>query len=557
MEMSPWARVARLTTLALVIAAIGVGFPSLGASPGAAATAADPATGSSVQLPADAVVLHVDQAKAQRVWPHTEVWPDGSTDLPFPNIAWGVAQAQSLRKQGLAVHLLVAPGVYRETISVGSAGTAPKPLVIEAASPGSVIVSGAEVEARWTRVIGTPQYSAPWLNNWGLSPLPSGTTSSSVPYLVRRREALLVDGTPLAQVANRNDLTPGTFVVDESANQIFLVPPSGITDLAGHLVEVAVRERTLDVKAYARSVAVKGFVFEAGAAPFTRYMAYVSDNADILIEENTFRYSSWGGLGLCCTQGVTARDNVAVDNGGNGLDTYKAHNALIEGNYIARNNVRGFRSGYVGWSTAGSKNFRMHGAVFRGNTYDGNFARGLWFDTDVKGILIDGDRSCGNLRDGVFIEATQGPLTIQDTTFCNNGGAGIAVSTSGNVRVERSTLSNNAYGQLVFTGVPSRTWTDHVTGASITMGFFKSWTLASNTLSSTGSAPLIYSPVIPIADWKALLKAGNIVASQNVWSRPSMDGAIKIQATNYTMTEWQAATGDSEPVVRKLLRGLS
>ncbi|MGH9274720.1 MAG: right-handed parallel beta-helix repeat-containing protein [Acidimicrobiales bacterium] len=553
MQTAPHFRAARLGALLLTITTVCLALPSLGTPAGA--EVGDPATGSSVELPDDAVVRYVDTGAAERVWPHTDVWPDGSRDFPYPSITWGVGEAQKLRSSGSAVHLLVAPGVYRETVSVSSAGDAPKPLVIEAEVPGSVIVSGADVEQRWTPIAGTAQLWSPWVQNWGLSPIPSGQTSSSTPYLIRRRETMLVDGKPLAQVANRSALTPGTFVVDESANQIIAVPPTGMTDFAGHLVEVAQRERALEIKVAARAVAVKGFVFEAAAPGLAKFMVYVSDSANILIEGNTFRYSSWGGLGFCCTDAVTVRGNLAIDNGGNGIDTYKVLNAVIEDNYIARNNVRGFQSGYVGWSTAGSKHFRLQDAVLRGNTYEGNLARGLWFDTSVKNILIDGDRSCGSVGDGVFLEASQGPFTIQDASFCDNGGAGIAVSTTGNVRVERSTLSNNVYGQLVFTGVRSRTWTDHITNKSITMGFFDNWTLMDNTLSSPGSASLIYSPVIPIADWKKMLGAHEIVAARNVWSRPSMVYAIKIQATDYTMAEWQAATGDSEPVAATKLLG--
>lgn len=211
-----------------------------------------------------------------------------------------------------------------------------------------------------------------------------------------------------------------------------------------------------------------------------------------------------GGRPCSSTARPWCRDNHAADNGGNGIDSYKTRDLVVEGNTITGSNVRGARHGYVGWSVAGSKNLLLHEAVFRNNTYEATFARGPWFDTDVKHVLVDGDRSCENLRDGVFVEAVQGPLTIRDTTYCRNGGAGVLLATSGNVVLERSPLTDNRYGQLVFTGDPVRTWSDHRTGETITMGDFENVTLTANVFLSTGPARLIYSPVIPIEDWRAL-----------------------------------------------------
>ena len=528
----------------LTVAAVGPVVPQLTSPAGAAI--GDPATGSSLQLPADAVVLHVDAGAAGTF---ALVSPDGSPARPYATISAAVVRAQSLRKQGAAVHVLVEPGTYRETISVGWAGDAARPLVIEAAQPGSVVVSGADVEQRWSPVLGTTFVSSPWDQNWGLAPIPAGWGEVNVPYLVRRREAVFVDGAPLVQVASRSALTPGTFVVEESADKIVVAPPSGMADLTGHHVEVSRRDRTLLINGLARTVAVKGFVFQAGAPFLEKHMAYVSDATDVVIEGNVFRHSSWGGLGVCCTQAVTVRGNQSIENGGNGIDTYKTHNAVIEGNHIAGNNVRGGRHGFTGWSAAGSKNLLLHGAVFRGNTYEGNLARGLWLDTDVKNVLIDGDRSCGNLRDGLFIEAVQGPLTIRDSVFCGNNGAGIIVANGGNVRVERSTLSDNRYGQLVFSGPRTRSWSDHVSKALISMGDFDNWSLVENTLSTTGSAPLVYSPTIPVADWRGLLAAREIRATDNGWWRNPVDGAIRIQATSYSLDEWRSATGDSAVIL--------
>lgn len=505
-----------------------------------------PATGSAISLPADAVVLKVDgSVPATRYYPHTSVWPDGSDENPYPDITWAVAGGQWLRKQGTAARIVIRPGIYRENIDIGWAGDAPAPLFIEPETPGTVTVSGADVEDRWTQVPGTPTFTAPWGNAWGLAAIPDGWAGIVVPDLVRRREAVFVDGQPLVQVNSAADLRPGTFTVNETAGQILMQPPAGVVDPADHLIEIAKREHALRIRGLARSVAVRDLVFERAAAPFERHMAYITDATDVLIEGNTFRQSSWGGLGFSSVTEVTVRDNASVDNGGNGIDTNRSRNIVIEANHISGNNLRGFVNGYLGWSSAGSKNLRLHDAVLRNNVYTGNHARGLWLDTDVSNVLIEGDRSTGNLGDGIFIEKVQGPLHIVGATFSDNARAGIQVGTSGNVTVESSTLADNAYAQLVFAGERTYSGLDFITGLLFEMKDFESWTLLDNTFQSTSGTPLIYSPVIPIAEWRAYLDAGEIVADGNVWRRPTEPFAIKIQATDYPLDEWRQATGDS------------
>lgn len=541
-------RIPPISILLSLLLALGsfFGFSSVARGDQPSPAIASSVTGASVTLPSNAVVLRVDGSVPETAYyPHTGVWPDGSEATPYPSIAWAVSGAQWLRQRGTPAHIVIRPGVYRENIDIGWAGDAAPPLVIEPEIPGTVTVSGADVESRWTPVSGTSYFTAPWGSQWGLALLPDGWAGVIVPDLVRRREAVLFDGQPLTQVGSVAALQPGTFTVNETAGQILMQPPAGAASPDGHLVEVAKRETALRIRGLARSVLVRNLVFEGAAAPFERYMAYVTDATNILLEGNTFRHSSWGGLGLSTGTDVTIRNNVSRDNGGNGIDTNRSRNVVIEGNLITGNNTRGFNNGFVGWSTAGSKNLRLHDAIFRGNVYEANYARGLWLDTDVSNVLIDGDRSTGNVGDGIFIERVQGPVEIQGATFSGNTRAGILVGTSKNVTVQGSTLAENAYGQLVFAGERYYTGLDFLTGLLFEMKDFEAWTLRDNVFASSGSAPLIYSPVVPIAEWRAMLADGEIVASGNLWRRPTEHMAIKIQASSYSFAEWRAATGDS------------
>ena len=540
-----WSRdTARRHAGAVLLLVVAVGTLALAPAPLAAlqdtTASRDGGQGASIPaMPPGATVLHVD---ADSDVPVTG-WA-GSADRPYPHIAWAVAHAQFLRERGHAVRIVVAPGTYRETIHIVGVGDNP-PLVVESQVPGQAVVSGAEIESRWTRTGEGGHFVAPWEHDWGLAPIPPGWGGVEVPDGVRRREAVLVDGAPLRQVLEQDELVPGTFLVDESADRLVVDPPAGVDDLGDHLVEVAERDRVLRIRRRAENVTVKGFVFEAAAATLQKPMGQVVNARDVLLEANTFRHSSWDGLSVCCTGGVTVRDNRLVDNGGTGLGTDRVRDALVEGNTMTGNNVRGADHGYAGWSVAGSKNLRLHDAVYRGNTYDDNWARGLWFDTDVTNVLVDGDRSCGNLLSGAFIEKVQGPLTIRDSTFCRNPHGGIVVATSGNVTIERSTLEDNGHSQLVFSGGRFRVWTDHVTGEVVTMGDFENWTLRDNEIVSPGAARLIHSPVIPIEHWRHLLASGEMTANGNTWTRASYTDAIRLKGENFPMQEWYATTGDT------------
>lgn len=530
-----------LAAVALAVGAFGLALVPAVASPtggvpgGSATGFAGPA------LPEGAWSLHV-QAGA----PVAGV--DGTKAHPFPSLAWAVAISTGLRKQGHAVRVVIGPGVYRETITVGNTGTNPPPLVVESTAPGAVRVTGADVEDRWAPVADAPGLvAAPWDQDWGLAPVPSSWADANVHVSdgARRRENVMVDGMPLAQVQKIDHLTAATFWVDEAGDRIVMGPPAHVTDVARHRVEVARRPHALRISGGAANVTVKGIVFDGAAAPFERHMAYVTDARDILVEGNTFRQSSWGGLGFGIVRNVTVRGNHAVDNGGNGIDTYKTTNAVIERNVITGNNVRGARNGYVGWSVAGSKNLLLTTAVFRGNTYSGNLARGMWLDTDVRDVLIDGDVACHNHRDGLFVEAVQGPLAIEASTYCGNGGAGIAVATSGNLAVRGSTLSDNVKGQLLFTGDRSRSWVDHLLGTPLTITDFQDLTLVGNRFTSTGTAPIVASPVMTVDEFRTQLEAGRIDASDNVWSRPDLARSIQISSQVFPLADWDALTGDS------------
>jgi hypothetical protein len=135
----------------------------------------------------------------------------------------------------------------------------------------------------------------------------------------------------------------------------------------------------------------------------------------------------------------------------------------------------------------------LHDGLYRNVTTAKNNAYGFWLDTDVTNVLVDNGSFHGNLRDGMFIEANQGPITVTNTKIYNNTLYGIRVANSANVTVKDSIIYGNwlstssAGAQINISGDSvGRTVTDFETKATMTAQS-QNWTLVGNTIVGTNA----------------------------------------------------------------------
>jgi hypothetical protein len=154
----------------------------------------------------------------------------GSRDAPWRTI--GRAARPGALAPGDGV--LIRAGTYREEVRPASGG-APGRRITYAAFPGDrVVVSGADpLPGPWHR-------DGPgWRHAWTL-PLPAYGGDLG---FVMRRELVVVDGTVLTAVASREELAPGTFVVDgtDEAPLALVVRLPDDHPPAGAAVEAATR----------------------------------------------------------------------------------------------------------------------------------------------------------------------------------------------------------------------------------------------------------------------------------------------------------------------------
>jgi hypothetical protein len=482
--------------------------------------------GASVDERAATVVLHVatNHGSASDANP-------GSETKPLKTVGEALVRATQLRKGGTGVRVVVHPGVYRESIEIGSTGTSnPPPLVVEASAPGAVI-TGSDVWQGWSRVSGSNVYEKAWPYRWGVS-------SSSVQEIVARREMVFVGGVALKQVLSSAELAPGTFHVSESEGRVRLYPQAG-ADPTTSLVEVAVREYPLRLHG-ARNVVVRGVTVRHGTAPFDNTAAGITHSNNLLLDGLVVEWNTWAGLSVCCSERVTVRNTVVRHNGGRGIGVFKLQTSLFEGTSTTHNNWRGVRGGYTGWSVAGVKAIALRNVVFKNHTSVDNQMRGFWLDTDIGDVWVDGLASCRNRGYGMFLEKIQGPVSVTNSLLCGNSEEGLITSNSQHISVWGSTMCRNTKAQVRVSGDSGGArFTDWLTGAELSVPLSKNLSIRESTI--VGSTDL-FQALIDRSVWDQVVKS--LRSDGNTWHNPATTRAFRPSGSgSVDFAEWRRLTG--------------
>lgn len=400
-------------------------------------------------------VLYVDNATGSDNAP-------GTQEEPLRTIQAAMNQAQENKNAGRSTRVVIAPGVYRESVEFAysnyNGGGTNATVVVEGAGPEKTVIKGSEVFTGW-KSEGNGVFSHEWTKNWGVADDPTGgyiedcgahpDFCADEPNLVLRREMIFVDGTRMQQVISAEAMKPGTFRVDESANKLYLQPPTG-TNPSDALVEVAVRSEGWTTRGE-NNVTIRGLSIEQVATPW-KYgsAALVVAGNNHTVENVAAVHNNYNGLRVK-GEGTTIRDFALNRNGASGLSPYKVVDFLMEDGTANRNNWRGTLGGYTGWSV-GNKFFKGHGVTVHNVTFNNNHSRGLWLDTDLEDVLLEDVEAKGNLRDNIWVERTQGPVTLRRVTSTKSNGFGILVSNSVNTTIEDSRFIDNEQGGILISG---------------------------------------------------------------------------------------------------------
>ncbi len=442
----------------------------------------------------------------------------GSEAEPLRTINKAAEIAGSNQQNHEGTRILIHPGTYRESVdalmSYPLSGSVGAPIIFEAIEEGTVIVSGSEIYTDWQSEQGTDVYSHYWEFDWELwVDIPEAGAQYEKDVFInnpilRRREMFFADRELMMQVLSYNELErmESSFYVDEANDKVYVHLVSG-SDINSVTIEAA--ERMYLLRTYRnRSIVVRGLVFEhATNAVFGDGAVSFEESKDILFEYNNIRWCNGNGWSFSGTQVVgesgpsiyypserlTVRKNISNYNGIAGGETFLTRNTIFEGNQTSYNNWRG-EYGDLSWGWTGTRFYLMHDSIVRDHKSVGNFARGLWFDTDADNVLLEGAYLCENI-DGVKFEVCQGPILVRNCDISRNSRSGILFHVDRGVMVEGCNIVDNDYYQLeVSSSQVSRYLTDWYLEEPA--GFLNASyiSFSRNVIGGCGSQNLVYIP---------------------------------------------------------------
>lgn len=527
-----------MTKLAVLAAILVLAMPTRSCMFAPSVTRA--ASAGAAALPAPATGASVDESKVQQVLfvnnqsPSASDTNPGTEALPFMTVSHAALIAQSLNARSTGVKVYIAPGTYRELVSLPQTGKETNaPMVFEGTVRGQAVLCGSDVWSNWTQTSNNV-YQHNWPYTWGIAPYPRGWDgNTTLQDIVRRREMVYVNGHNLAQVLQYSDLTDYTFFADENAHVIYLQLGAGIS-MSDATVEVAIRPQVFIAQGK-KNLVLRDLVFRHGNAPVQDAAIQIVDSNNVLVERCTFEWNNWIALGLSGTSNMTLSNNVANRNGATGFDVYNMKNLVVDSNDTSFNNWRGARGNFYGWSVAGAKIGGVHVGLVSHHTSAGNRARGLWLDYDNRDLTVDSVTSAFNFNDGIFIEANPGPILVQNSTFANNqNAAGIAGANSSDLTLLNNGITGNGAEQILITGDLDRTVVNWENNAQQDVQAAR-WTIKSNTVTSQDGAQAL---LVVSQNWQPFLST--LSADYNIWSKTGGQNTFEVGGKWFSFAQWQS-----------------
>ncbi len=488
----------------------------------------------------------------------------GSSDLPLATIAEAVDRAVDNKHAYQSTRIVLHPATYREPlISFGYTNYHANdpdnqtPITIEALHAGTAVLSGSDIWLDWEFDTATGTWTKAWPHDWGTVEDPWGGVRE-VNEILLRREMIFVDGQLLRQVLAVGDVVDGSFYVDEAADRVYLRPPSGVS-MDNPRIEVATRKRLLEFFHEDR-VTIRGLVFEHTATPWANDEAavWVSGGRHVTFEDVSIRWTNWQGLGEA--EDVLLRRVELNNHGGQGWGMFRNKRVVIEDSETSYNNWRGRWGGFAGWSV-GNKLLSIHGLIIRRHRATDNYSRGLWLDYDISDALLDGVQVNDNLLDGLWIEASQGPMVIKNSAFCRNGWSGLKTTYSEGVHIDNNVFALNATAddvqlndsQLIIDGGGERVVTNFETKEKLPL-VVRDWSVTNNLfIGTTFAHPYAKGPTLIDNDlendeWTEFLKTFS--SDYNTWYHPERPEVFGFPKYNdLSLDAWRQSTGQDESSV--------
>ena len=494
--------------------------------------------------------LYVDTATGSDLNP-------GTMNLPLKTIGASVTLALSNKVSGLGTKVIIEPGLYPESITInGSLAQSTLPITFEAATSGTVYVTGAMPWTGWSKYSGNgSMYTMPWPYAWGFCAIDTGGPPLEQP-VVLRREMIFVNSVMMTQVmALSQMLFPGTFFVDEAGGEVYLWPPTG-TNINTADVEVAVNPSLLTIDGPGinpiNGIVFRGIVFEYANTCHTASAVTVKGTAsNILFDTDTFIWNNATGLDFNSpTANVTVMNSTSNHNGASGYNSYQTLNILWQDDTASYNNWRGAQGAFYEWGAAGAHLYSDHNETFTNFTSTFNETHSIHWDTDNDNITVTNFFSAQNMF-GALLEKNYGPMTFTGGYFCatqvptSSYGSGLILRDTLNATLTGNVFFDNSVTQIEVTGAPGgfpeTNWATHQPYTALNENF----TLAGNTIEGTTGQYLFQDSLLNGSDWTTFLTTFS--SSGNTWWNATNPYVFEVPVPAITtlddFAQWQALTG--------------
>ena len=379
---------------------------------------------------------------------------DGSSVNPFGNIQQALKAALEYRaKSDRNVTVLVRDGIYREQITIADrqpySGNAW--LMLEAEHKGEVTISGARELKNW-RPVNDRERPIYWtilpddyisaLTAAGERPAINGRILNPWPNRVKTLSGMWINGQLkigdkyYLPVPTPDSMTIGSFYINYQTKRIYakLFDKIGLNESELALLP-SVFNFSNNNNFIMRGINVvqAGWSMSAGA----RFNSI--DN--LLVEDCKFNHNRYMGIGFSRIKNATFRDVEMCHNGGKGgggswSTTGYLRNVLYERIKVNYNNWMNYQYGWYSWDPCGIKFAALRQVKVKDSEFIGNYATGLWLDTEFREMFVENTVLASNFGPGVYLEASKGPTTLSNCNIYNND-IGVYISAS-----ELNTLDN-------------------------------------------------------------------------------------------------------------------
>lgn len=475
---------------------------------------------------------------------------NGSQGSPLKTIGAAANLALANNYSRIGSRVIINAGTYRESVAIGGGGSRETslPITFQAATNGTVFISGADILKGWTSYPGNSKiFESSWPYNFGVCP----ELDSQAPFeqeIVRHAEMIIVNGTPLTQVLSLSVMLPGTFFVDEPNALVYVYPAAG-TNMSTATVETATRPHLL-VNNGQSQVVFRGLTFQyANTCHGDAALLLDAKANNLLFDNDNIVWNNAMGISFSTTEHFTVQNSTASHNGELGFHSHRVKYDLWQSDTATYNNWRGAQGAFYTWDTGGGKWMLDHSGTYNNITALFNQANGVAWDTDQENVTLSKLISASNLGNGYQIEKSEGPFAISKSNLCYNNPlgstqrAGLVVRNTEKMTITGTTLYGNGANQLAVVGevggIPVNNWETGAYYLTVT----KDLTSTENTL--YGSQSNVFSDYLGGTAWTTFVNSLN--SNNNTYYAGSSTNAFAVPdpraGTKIDLSTWKSTTG--------------